>query len=174
MEPEAVKLARVRLPVVVFLVLTVQTSLLQGFHIANVHPDAMLLLAIAAGLARGPETGAVVGFCAGLIADLFVQTPLGLSALSFSLVGFSVGTVQRSMIRTSWWISPITALLASAGGVVLYALAGAVVGQTQMVTPHLGAVVAVVAVANAFLSLVEVPLVSWAFTNNQAERAFPR
>lgn len=168
------KLASLRMPSVVLLVLTVQTSLLDGFHIANVHPDAMLLLAISAGIARGPETGAVVGFCAGLLADLLVQTPLGLSALSFSLVGFTVGVVQRSMIRSTWWLSPITALFASAGGVVLYALSGAVVGQTQMVSPHLGAVVAVVAVSNAVLSLVEVPLVSWALAARQTARAFVR
>jgi rod shape-determining protein MreD len=169
-----VKWARVKTPVVMLLVLTVQTSLLQGFHVANVHPDAMLLLAVAAGIARGPETGAVIGFFAGVVADLFVQTPLGLSALAFSVVGFTVGAVQSTMIRRTWWITPITAFVASAGGVVLYALSGAVIGQTQMVSPHLGAIVVVVAVANAAISLVEVPLVAWALGDGPPTRAFAR
>ena len=46
-------------------------------------PDLMLALAVAAGLAGGPERGAWVGFAAGLLADCFLQTPLGLSALVY-------------------------------------------------------------------------------------------
>ena len=67
-----------------------------------------LTVAVATGLVTGAEGGALMGFAVGMVADLFVQTPLGLSALTFSLVGFTVGSLQNSMLRTSRWIAPIT------------------------------------------------------------------
>ena len=102
--------ARVRLPLAVLAVLVVQTSLLPAVNIDDVRPDALLLFAVAGGLVAGAEGGALIGFGVGMVADLFVQTPLGLSALTFSLVGFIVGSLQAGMIRASWWITPITAL----------------------------------------------------------------
>ena len=54
----------------------------------------------------------------------FLQTPLGLSALAFSLVGFTVGLVGQAMVRASRWIPMVTAAAASALGEVLFAVAG--------------------------------------------------
>ena len=52
----------------------------------------MLLLAISAGIAAGPEWGALTGFIAGIAFDLVLQTPFGLSALSYCIVGYLVGS----------------------------------------------------------------------------------
>ena len=167
--------ARVRLPLAVLAVLVVQTSLLPAVNIDDVRPDALLLFAIAGGVVAGAEGGALIGFGVGMVADLFVQTPLGLSALTFSLVGFIVGSLQAGMIRASWWITPITALFASAAGVVLFAVIGAVVGQSQLVTPRLAEIAGLVAVMNAVLALPTVALVRWALPRRaSAERAYAR
>src|SRR3954462_6989690 len=113
-----VDVARVKVPLLLFVVLLVHTSVLAGVHIHRVRPDAMLLVAVLAGLVAGPERGAITGFVAGLLADLTLQTPFGLSALVLCLVAFGVGTLQSGILRSSWWIPPLTALAASAIGVV--------------------------------------------------------
>ena len=81
------------------------------------------------GCADCAETGSVVGFVAGAVADLFLPTPFGLSALTFSLVGFAVGSVQEGLLRAAWWITPVTVFVSSAVGVILFAFIGAVVGN---------------------------------------------
>lgn len=153
---------RVRLPIAVLLVLTLQTSLFDDLRFRGVHADAMLLFAVGAGIVAGAETGALVAFGVGLVADLFVQTPLGLSALAFALVAFAVGTLQGTLIRASWWITPATALFGSAAGVVVFALIGAVLGQTELVNGNVPLIVGTVAVMNAVLSIPVVRLAGWA------------
>lgn len=165
---------RLKLPVVMFGVLIVQVCVLQRIQVEAVHADALLLVAVAGGVAAGPERGALLGFAAGLVADLFLETPLGLSALVFCLVGFTVGALQSSMIRTAFWITPITALLGSGAGVILFGLAGAVVGQTQLVRPRLVTVALVVAVLNAIIAIPVVSLVSWAMRPSGSDRAYAR
>lgn len=160
-----------RLAFVIFVGLTLHLSLFARTRIGEVRPDILLLIAVAGGIVGGPERGAIVGFLAGLVADLFLHTPLGLSALAFSLLGFAVGTVQSSVIRATWWIAPATALVASAAGVLLYALLGALIGRPEFLRPRVLVVAAGVATANAILTLPLVRVMAWALPQD-AERSF--
>lgn len=168
MEPPRLMLLRMRLPLVLLLVLTAQKVVLADLDVRDVRPDAMLLFAVCAGLVGGSEVGAVLGFVAGLITDLFVQAPLGLSALVFSLVGFAVGSFRANLIRDIWWIPPTTAFVASSTGVLLYGVLGAVLGQSQFVRPQLLTTALVVGVMNAALSVVLVRLTGWALAWSSA------
>ncbi|HVX20687.1 MAG TPA: rod shape-determining protein MreD [Acidimicrobiales bacterium] len=147
---------------VVFVVLLVQSTLGVDISILGVHPDLMLLLPIAAGIAGNAEEGAVMGFVAGFAADLLLPTPFGLSALVYCLVGFVVGYFTGSIVREVWWFTPVVALAASAVAVMLYAVLGAVLGQDQFLDLDLAAIVGVVGVANAILALPAVRAVRWA------------
>ena len=160
-----------RLAFVIFVALTLHLSLFARTHIGEVRPDVLLLLAVTGGIVGGAERGAVVGFLAGFVADLFLHTPLGLSALAFSLLGFAVGTLQSSVIRAAWWIPPATALVASAAGVLLYALLGALIGRPEFLRPRMLVVAAGVAVANAVLAPPLVRIMAWALPRD-ADRSF--
>jgi rod shape-determining protein MreD len=157
--------SRLRLSALLLVGILVQTTLMPDVRVRGIAPDLMLLLAICAGLAGGAELGAIVGFAAGLLTDLFLQTtPLGLSALTYCLVGFAVGVVRRSTLREGRLLAPSVTLVASAAGVVLFVLIGAMVGQSQLsaLGPHrIAETAAVVAVLNAILALVVAPLVAW-------------
>ncbi len=157
--------------VVVVLTLLVQTTLGLDLRIFGAHPDLMVLLPIAAGLAAGPEEGAAVGFAAGIAADLFLPTPFGLSALVYCVVGFGVGYSTRAVDRTIWFLAPGVALAASAVAVMLYAVLGAVLGQESMLDTDLGAIVAVVAIVNAVLAPVAVRLMRWALGTAEGSRS---
>jgi rod shape-determining protein MreD len=154
--------ARARLAAALLLALLLHLTLLGQLGVSNVHADALLLFAIAAGLTAGPERGAVAGFAAGLAADLFLQSPFGLSALCYSLVGFAIGTLQTGILRSAWWIPVVTAFGASAVGTALYALLGATVGETQMIGPRLPVIVLVVGFMNAALAPAAMRLLGWA------------
>lgn len=154
---------RLRLPLVVIAVLVLQTSLLWRLHIVGVIPDAMLLIAVCAGVSGGSERGAVAGFASGIAIDLYLQTtPLGLSALVFSLVGYGVGVLAAGTVRSAWWLPVLIVAGASAAGEVMFGLSAAVVGQPELVRLHLLVVAGVVALVNAVLAPVGLRLSGWA------------
>jgi rod shape-determining protein MreD len=163
---------RLRVPLVVITALVLQLSVLTRLRVAGVMPDIMLLLAVAAGLTGGQARGAIVGFASGMAVDLFLRTPLGLSALVFCMVGYAVGTAQTGILRSSWWIPVVTALLASAAGELLFALAGAMVGETQLVRAHLLLVIAVVGATNALLAPLTVRTMGWALASQPRRGAY--
>ena len=58
-----------------------------------------------------------------------LQTPFGLSALTYAIVAYLVGSLQDSVLRAAWWIPVATATVASIVGVILYGVLGTVLGE---------------------------------------------
>ena len=166
--------ARSRVLLVLFVALVLQLTLGAGVRIFGVHPDLMLLVAVSGGLVGGDERGAMVGFAAGLMADLFLQAPFGLSAMSFTIIGFAAGLFSGTILRASWPVVLAGATVASAAGELLYALLGAGLGQSQMVSDRLGPIVGVVAGFNGIGALLVVPVIRWAIFPDSAGGAGQR
>lgn len=151
-----------RVVVLVVVTLVVQWTLGMDVVIAGAHPDLVVLLPTAAGIAAGPDEGAIMGFVAGMAADLLLPTPFGLSALVGSLIGFGAGATTGRLLRQAWWFPAGVALVTSAAWVMLYAVLGAVLGEQQFLSVDLPAVVLVVAVSNAVLAAPSVAAARWA------------
>lgn len=163
---------RARAVLAIVAVVVLQTSLFSRFRVAGAVPDAMLLLAVCAGITGGAERGALVGFGAGIAIDLFLETtPEGLSALVFSLVGYAVGVLVEGTVRASSWVPVVTAAVASAAGEVLFVLAAVVVGSGTVIAPRLAAVALVVGVFNAALAPAWLRLAGWVNGDRVDKRA---
>jgi len=153
--------ARTALVIVVALVL--QVAVVSRLRWFGASPDLLLLVAAAAGLAGGPERGPMVGFAAGLALDVVLTTPFGLAALSYLLVGYSVSFLHDALLRATWSFQAATIALASGLGMTLFVAVGLVFGQTQFVSLRLIAIVVVVVVTNALMSVPAVHMMRWAF-----------
>jgi rod shape-determining protein MreD len=164
----------VRLPPLLALAVVLHTAVLPELRIAGVAADLLLLLGITAGLSAGPARGAVVGFAAGLLADCFLQTPFGLSALTHALVGHGVGALHRRLVPTGRWVPVATATVASAVGVILFAVLGAAIGQAHLLRGGLLRVVVVVALVNGVLHVLVVGPLRWAVAPERGPRLVRR
>jgi rod shape-determining protein MreD len=156
-------LARFRLALVIVTAVVLQTTLFSaGLRVFGVIPDLCLVLTIAVAYYVGPERGAAFGFAAGLAIDLFLSTPLGLSALSFALVGYGIGVVQTGVVRPSRWIAPIIGGLGGLAGGALFVCIGALAGQDHLFALRSVKVVVIAAGYDALLAFVAFPVARWA------------
>ena len=155
-----------RLPPVLLAACIVHTAFAPNLRLLGVAVDVFLLLAIAAGVSGGAERGAGVGFACGLLADCFLQTPFGLSALVYALVGYGVGVFQTGVLHASWWIPAVTAAVASAIGITGYVVLGVVVGQDHLLSTRVLEVIGVVAVLHALLAPPAVRAMRWAIAGD--------
>jgi len=113
--------------VVLLLAVVVQVAVFSVFSVDGVVPNVVLLVVVAAGLVRGPELGAVLGFVGGLAVDVVPPADhvAGRWALALVAVGYLAGRVRQDA-----GTSPIAALTTVAAcsfvGTSLYALSGMV------------------------------------------------
>jgi rod shape-determining protein MreD len=152
-----------RLALVLASAAVLQRGLFSEVRFWGVAIDAFLLLAVVAGTVVGPDRGAIVGFFSGLALDLLVQTPLGLSALTFCLLGYVGGRLEGSTVRSSPVLRGVLVAGLSAAGVVAYAVVAAVLGQPELLSGRLVVVAAVVAVANVVLAPLARRVLGWAW-----------
>jgi rod shape-determining protein MreD len=160
----------VRLPLVAFVALALQTSAMAELRIFGVAPDLVLLLAVAGGLVAGPERGAPAAFVLGLAFDLVLQTPFGLSALAYSVAAFAIGYVQLSVLRAGRIFPMLAVAGASALAVVVYALAGIVFGLQRVIGVQLLPVLLVVPLVNGLLAPVALPVMRWVLLAGDRQR----
>ena len=151
-----------RLGLVALLAAVVQVGVMNEIVVAGAHPDLFLLLAISAGLAAGPQRGAVIAFALGLVADLFVQTPFGLSSLCYVLVAFAIGLAAGLPSgRAPVGFQLATALLGGIGGTLLYAGLATLIGQPSVPRHQLVEIVAVVTAGCVILAVPAYRLLEW-------------
>lgn len=114
------------------------------------HPDLLLGIVVLAALSRRPPSAAFTGFCLGLIRDLLYGRPVGYEAVPLALIGWTVGSLGRSVYRDSL----ATHVVVLFGAAVAKSLAGFLVlrgGELGGIAPYLLRVALPDAAATALL-----------------------
>jgi hypothetical protein len=99
-----------------------------------------------------------------------LSTPAGLSAATFALVAFVVGTFHNSMIRTSRSLPVVTATVASALAVLAYWALASVLDDGVILGTTLPAIVLVVAAVNGAASPLMLRAMRWALRDATSDR----
>ena len=155
---------------VILSLVVLQTALFPELRVFGAGPDLLLVATIAVAYERGAEAGAVFGFVGGLAIDCFLSSPLGVSALAFSLVGYGVGLFQSGLLRTSRWIAPILGGVGGLIGGALWVAIAAVAGQDELISGYSVRIVVLAAIYDALLAVLIFPFVHWACGNHDLAR----
>jgi rod shape-determining protein MreD len=165
---------RIRLVLVVVTLVVLQTTVFTHLRIFGAVPDLSLVATVAVAYEEGPRSGALFGFAAGLATDLFLSTPLGLSALAFALTGYGVGLFQTGMIRES---RGIASALGGVGGVVgnaIFLIVGGIAGHDELFAAHNLQIVIMASLYDAVVAIAVFPFVRWAVRDADAGGAWHR
>jgi rod shape-determining protein MreD len=90
-----------------------QIALAIDARVLGAIPNFALVVLVAFALRFGPAWGAAVGFAAGVLIDIAVQTPLGTSSLVLTPIGWGVGVFSQRRRRVSLAMAVVVLLLAS-------------------------------------------------------------
>ncbi|MEY4361297.1 MAG: hypothetical protein RL391_603 [Actinomycetota bacterium] len=153
--------------------LGLQTTFLASASLAGIVVQLMLCLSVAAGVAGGSERGAVTGFALGLMFDLVLSTPLGLTALVYGLAGFLAGYVNSLSINHPWWLRSVVVGSTSLVVMFVHPVLATWVGVDGWLTTRVIKVAMIVGLANAAIALAAVPTMRWALAIKRQERLAP-
>ena len=155
-------MSALRLGVLILLALVVQVTVFADVRISGVAPELLVLLAVMLGYWAGPQRGPTAAFVIGLLWDVYLPTPLGLSAIVFAMVAFAIGTGGAELFRDSKLQLAAIAGIGTFGAVAGYALLGEVMGQRGLVDMEMLRVAMIAGLINSLLAPLTKPLVTWA------------
>lgn len=125
----------------VVVALVIQVSVLARLHLPGAVPDLLLLTVLGLAMVYGHVAGALIGFGAGLLADLAPPADHAVSryALVLCVIGYLAGLAKPENGRLKSATGPMAVVVAAAiGATLLYAGVGALVGDTA--ARHVGLV----------------------------------
>lgn len=156
-----------RIPVAAVLVLfglVLQVSVLGRLQLPGATPDVLLLVVVGLALVYGPTGGCLVGFAAGLLADLAPPSDhaVGRYALVLCLMGYAAGLLRPEHGRQRSVTGALLVVAAAAiASTLLYAMVGALVGDTAARHVGLGGLVLSALLYDLLLAPFVVPVVMW-------------
>ncbi|MFN3254743.1 MAG: hypothetical protein ACE37B_03520 [Ilumatobacter sp.] len=163
----------IRLVPVGMIALAIQSAVLVELQVAGVIIQLVLALAAAAGAAGGSERGAIAGFTLGMMFDLFQGTPLGSTAIAFTLAGVVSGLLALIVAEPQWWLAAIFVALGAAVGEAMVPVVRLFVSQSNPWPPDIATVIPVVSISAALLSPLLVPIARWCLRVRGSEWTAP-
>lgn len=160
----------VRLLVIAFVALPVQTTLFADVKFSGVAVQLMLALAVSAGVIGGSENGALAGFIFGLFFDFVLSSPLGLLAFVYGAAGWVAGAVYSRTLSNPWWLNMLAVGLVSALATLAQPILANWVGVEGWISSQLIEILVVVTIANMILSFATLPMMRWALAIKRRER----
>ncbi|MDX2597433.1 MULTISPECIES: rod shape-determining protein MreD [Streptomyces] len=148
----------------VVVALVVQVSVLARLHLPGAVPDLLLLTVLGLAMVYGHVGGALVGFGAGLLADLAppADHAAGRYALVLCVTGYFAGLIKPENGRLKSATGPMAVVVAAAvGSTLLYAGVGALVGDTAARHVGLTGLLFSAALYDLLLAPFVVPGIMW-------------
>ncbi|MEU3185666.1 rod shape-determining protein MreD [Streptomyces sp. NPDC006923] len=148
----------------VVVALVIQVSVLSRLQLPGAVPDLMLLVVLALAFVYGPVSGALIGFGAGLLTDLAppADHAAGRYALVLCVIGYLAGVSRPEKGQLKSAFRPmILVVVAAVGTTLLYALVGALVGDTAARHVGLFSLLFTAALYDLLLAPFTVPVVMW-------------
>lgn len=158
------------LAAIILTALVLQTTIFADVKLLGVKPELMYLVTIVLAILEGPDSGAIAGFAGGMSQDFLLDAPKGITALTLTLLGYTMGLLRQYIVSPS----PVLPVFLVAGGtftgVLFYGFVSFLLGQLDMSALYLFRVAALSAVYNAILTPLAYPVLRRVAAGSRSRR----
>ena len=147
-----------------------QSTIFSQLRLLGVRPELLYLVTIVIALNEGPNEGAMVGFIAGLSEDLLLNQPKGITALTLTLLGYTVGLARQYIVSPSPLLPTILVAVGTFCGVIFYEIVSFLLGQIDDPLLYLLRVAFLSALYSAVLTPLVYPILRRIFERSRPRR----
>lgn len=148
----------ISLLVVILTSLLLQSTVFAQLKLTGVKPELLYLVTIVVAILEGPQEGAIAGFAGGMAQDFLLNQPKGITALTLTLLGYTVGLARQYIVSPSPLLPMILVALGTAVGTAFYQVVSFLLGQLDQPFSYSAKVSLLTGVYGAILTPILYPL----------------
>ena len=111
--------------------LLLQSTVFAEIRLLGAKPELMYLVVIVLAILEGPSEGAVVGFAGGMSQDFLLNQPKGITALTLTLLGYTVGLARQYIVSPSPLLPTLMVAVGTFAGVLFYEVVAFLLGTLK-------------------------------------------
>jgi rod shape-determining protein MreD len=157
---------------VVITALLLQSTVFAQIQLGGAKPDLIYLVTVVLAYLEGPSSGALAGFAGGMAEDFLLNQPKGITALTLTLVGYSIGMARQYIVSPSPLLPVFLVGGATAGGFLFFGLVRFLLNQPVGGFGELLRVALLAAAYNAVLTPILFPVIRRIAESSRTPRAF--
>ena len=158
------------LAAVILSALVLQTTVFADINLLGAKPELMYLITICFAVLEGPASGAVTGFAGGMAQDFLLNSPKGITALTLTLLGYSIGMARQYIVSPSPMLPVFLVAVGTFAGVLFYGVVSFLLGQLDTSWLYLLRVALLTALYNAILTPIVYPVLRRAAEGSRSRR----
>jgi rod shape-determining protein MreD len=157
---------------VVLTALLLQSTVFATITLAGAKPELVYLATIVLAYLEGPSSGALAGFVGGMSEDFLLNQPKGITALTLTLVGYTVGTLRQYVSSPSPLVPVILVGATTAGGILFNELVKFLLGQLVVGFGFVVRIALLSGLYNAVLTPLAYPLIRRVAESSRPRKVF--
>ncbi|MHC1747557.1 MAG: rod shape-determining protein MreD [Cellulosilyticaceae bacterium] len=81
-----------------------ETTIFQNIRIGGIAPNFTIMIIVSFALLRGCKEGTIIGMLAGLLHDVSFSSTIGLTVITYALIGYGCGKFNKDFYRENFII----------------------------------------------------------------------
>lgn len=147
-----------------------QSTIFSQIKLLGVKPELLYGITVVVAMVEGPREGMLVGFFAGMSQDFFLNQPKGITALTLTLLGYTIGLARQYIVSPSPLLPTVLVGVGTAAGVLCYEIVAFLLGQLDVGTYLVLRVAFLSGVYGAVLTPVLFPVIRRALEGSRPRR----
>jgi rod shape-determining protein MreD len=150
--------------------LLLQSTVFSQVKLLGVRPELLYLVTVVVAIIEGPADGAVFGFVGGMAQDFLLDQPKGITALTLTLLGYTIGLARQFIVSPSPLLPTILVAVGTFAGVIFYEVVAFLLGQFDAGLSFSLRVALLTALYNAMLTPLVYPALRRIFEGSRPRR----
>jgi rod shape-determining protein MreD len=147
------------LALVILTAIVLQTTVFADVRLLGAKPELLYLVTIVIALLEGSASGAVTGFACGMAQDFLLNQPKGITALTLTLLGYSIGVTSQYIVTQSALVPVVMVAIGTLVGVLFNRVVALLLGQAEASAYFVVRIALLSALYNAILTPIFFPVI---------------
>ncbi len=156
--------------VVIVTAILLQSTIFSQVKLLGAEPELLYLVTIVVAAIEGPREGAIFGFAGGMAEDFFLNQPKGITALTLTLLGYSIGLARQYIVSPSPLLPTLLVFVGTLGGVVFAQVLAFLLGEVDVGTLPILRIAVLSATYGGILTPIAFPVLKRIFEGSRPRR----
>jgi len=155
---------------VVITAIVLQSTVFGQIKLFGTKPELLYIVTVLLAIIEGPQEGMLFGFFGGMAQDFFLNQPKGVTALTLTLLGYTMGLARQYIVSPSPILPTLLVAVVTVWAVCFYEGGSFLLGDLELSSVEFFRIAILIAAYDALLTPLAYPVLRRLFEGSRPRK----